>query len=116
MEFVIGDVRNIEDVVIACSGVEVVFHVAALTKPGASASEFVDVNVKGTKNIIDACLHCGVPKLVYTSTGSVILDGYDVKMGDESLPYPESFLDSYSATKAEAEKLVIEANGSLNGT
>jgi nucleoside-diphosphate-sugar epimerase len=48
---------------------------------------------------------------VYTSSASVVFNGVDLLDGDESLPYPKSFLDFYTYTKAEAEKLVLAANG-----
>jgi sterol-4alpha-carboxylate 3-dehydrogenase (decarboxylating) len=78
------------------------------------------VNVAGTRFVIEACLSCGVTQLVYTSTASVVIDGSNIQNGDEaSLPYPSNarkYLDQYSASKAQAERLVIAANGILNGT
>jgi sterol-4alpha-carboxylate 3-dehydrogenase (decarboxylating) len=56
-----------------------------------------------------------VRRLVYTSTASVVIDGTDIQNGDESMSYPRYHLDSYSASKAHAERLVIAANGLLNG-
>lgn len=74
------------------------------------------VNVRGTKNVISACMRAGtVRRLVYTSTASVVIDGTDIQNGDEAMPYPRYHLDTYSASKAHAERLVIGANGSLNG-
>jgi nucleoside-diphosphate-sugar epimerase len=74
------------------------------------------VNVRGTKNVLSACMRAGtVRRLVYTSTASVVIDGTDIQNGDESMPYPRYHLDTYSASKAHAERLVIAANGSLNG-
>ncbi|OAY71198.1 3beta-hydroxysteroid-dehydrogenase/decarboxylase isoform 2 [Ananas comosus] len=70
------------------------------------------VNVEGTKNVIDACIECKVKRLIYTSSPSVVFDGvHGIFNGDESMPFPEKFNDSYSETKAEGEKLVIKANG-----
>jgi hypothetical protein len=76
----------------------------------------IAVNVKGTENLIQACRLNNVTQLVYTSTSSVVNDGSDIQNGDENLPYPKSHLDYYSATKAEAERIVIAANGLPNGT
>ncbi|KAI8537855.1 hypothetical protein RHMOL_Rhmol09G0056600 [Rhododendron molle] len=73
------------------------------------------VNVKGTKNVIDACIELKVKRLIYTSSPTVVFDGiHGIFNGDESLPYPTKHIDSYSATKAEGEALVIKSNG-ING-
>jgi sterol-4alpha-carboxylate 3-dehydrogenase (decarboxylating) len=110
-EFVIGDVRDAEAVRRACEGVTTVFHSASLTEVSTEHWRFREVNVRGTENVVAACLAEGVECLVYTSTGSVVMDGSDIEAGDETLDYPRDHLDSYAATKAEAERLVISANG-----
>ncbi|KAL7168984.1 hypothetical protein ACSBR2_034079 [Camellia fascicularis] len=97
----------------ACQGAEVVFHMAA---PDSSINNYElhhSVNVKGTKNVIDACVDLKVKRLIYTSSPSVVFDGvHGIINGDESLPYPAKHNDTYSATKAEGEALVIKSNGS----
>ncbi|KAJ7284218.1 hypothetical protein O6H91_08G071200 [Diphasiastrum complanatum] len=111
-EYVSADLRNRHRVFEACKGVTVVFHMAA---PDSSINEFklhYDVTVTGTRNIIDACVHFGVKKLVYTSSPSVVFDGeHGIYNADESLPYPDKYNDYYSETKAQAEALVLKANG-----
>ncbi|GJN31731.1 hypothetical protein PR202_gb20166 [Eleusine coracana subsp. coracana] len=96
----------------AFEGAEVVFHMAA---PDSSINSFqlhYSVNVEGTKNVIDACIRCKVKRLIYTSSPSVVFDGvHGIFNADESIPYPDKFNDSYSETKADAEKLVMRANG-----
>jgi len=47
---------------------------------------------------------------------SVVFAGKDIRDGTEELPYPTSFVDDYNATKAEAEQIVVKANGKDNGT
>jgi nucleoside-diphosphate-sugar epimerase len=51
-----------------------------------------------------------VPKLVYTSTPSVVHSGGDLAGVDESEPYPEHFEAAYPQTKAMAEMAVLAAN------
>ena len=66
----------------------------------------------GTSNIVDACQAHGVKKLVYTSSGGVVLSqGTALISVDERLDYPEVPLDAYNTTKIAAEKLVLAANG-----
>jgi len=113
--FVIGDLRKIEDVIAACSGCSIVFHVATASPTGANANNHVlmrGVNVDGTRNVVDACVKCKVPSLVYTSSASVVFDGKDLFLADEkATPYAAKPLDFYTLTKIEGEKVVLEANG-----
>ena len=50
-------------------------------------------------------------KLVFTSSGGVIFNGVDLHGADERVPYPDVAMDAYNDSKAQAERLVIEANG-----
>jgi nucleoside-diphosphate-sugar epimerase len=52
-----------------------------------------------------------VPRLIYTSSPSVIYDGRDHRNANESLPYPTSYLCHYPRSKALAERAVLAANG-----
>lgn len=77
-----------------------------------------DVNIRGTRNVIDACLRLSVPRLVYTSTYNVVFGGQEIVNGgadqpDEPLPYfpPEKQVDEYSRSKTIADRLVLEKNG-----
>ncbi|CAL5401965.1 unnamed protein product [Camellia sinensis] len=110
-QYVSVDLRDKSQVLEACQGAEVVFHMAA---PDSSINIYElhhSVNVKGTKNVIGACVDLKVKRLIYTSSPSVVFDGvHGIINGDESLPYPAKH--TYSATKAEGEALVIKSNGS----
>lgn len=72
-----------------------------------------DVNIRGTRNVIEACVlnHCR--GLVYTSTYNVVFGGTPILNGDESLPYfpLHRHTDHYSRTKSIAEQLVLTSNG-----
>lgn len=96
----------------ACEGVDVVFHVAALPPYHAPEAVFRATNVDGTRRVLDAARAAGVARLVFTGTPSATFDGRDVEGGTEATcPYPERFGSPYAATKAEAERLVLAANG-----
>ncbi len=105
-----GDISNTADVSAAIEGCDVVFHVAA--KPGiwGAYEEYFRPNVIGTKNVIAACKNHNVPRLVYTSSPSVVHSGGDVEGIDESAPYAEHFETHYPKTKAIAEQMVLESN------
>lgn len=111
VEMVQADVRDRAAVLRACAGMDVVFHVAALPLLWGPWADFYSTNVEGTRHVIEGCRAAGVPRLVYTSTPSVVLGGGDVAGGDERLPYPPRHRAHYPATKAIAERAVIAANG-----
>jgi len=73
--------------------------------------DFHEANVVGTRNVIAGCRAAGISRLVYTSSPSVVFNGADMEGVDESAPYPTHFTSPYPATKAGAEKMVLEANG-----
>ncbi|KAM3283718.1 3beta-hydroxysteroid-dehydrogenase/decarboxylase isoform X2 [Capsicum chacoense] len=109
--YVSMDLLHKSQVLKACEGAEVVFHMAAPDSSINNHQLHHSVNVLGTKNIIDACVELKVKRLIYTSSPSVVFDGvHGIINGDESLPYPSKHNDSYSATKAEGEALVIKSN------
>ncbi|TMW87439.1 hypothetical protein EJD97_019965 [Solanum chilense] len=110
--YVSMDLLNKSQVLKACEGAEVVFHMAAPDSSINNHKLHYSVNVQGTQNIIDACVELKVKRLIYTSSPSVVFDGVTgILDGDESLPYPAKHNDSYSATKAEGEALVMKSNG-----
>lgn len=111
IEVVQGDIRDTKVVSAACSGIDTVFHVAAVPGIWGSWEMFHGINTVGTENVIAGCRKHGVSKLVYTSSPSVIFDGHDHINADESLPYPEKYLSHYPHSKALAEKAVMNANG-----
>lgn len=108
---IIGDVRDAAAVSSACSGIDTVFHVAAVSGIWGSWDHYYGINTIGTENVIAACRAHNVSRLVYTSSPSVIYDGRDHRNADESLPYPARYLCHYPHTKALAERAVLAANG-----
>jgi nucleoside-diphosphate-sugar epimerase len=107
-----GDLQDTSAVGRAMAGMEAVFHVAAKAGYWGTWQSFFGPNVVGTQNVIAACRRHGVPKLIYTSTPSVVASSRDRAGDDESLPYPTHFESYYAHTKSLAEQLVRQANGS----
>jgi len=110
IESVQGDIRDADGVRQACQGMDLVFHVAALTALWGKRRDFWSINVDGTRNVIDACKACGVGRLVFTSTPSVVFGDKSRCGADERLEYPSKHLAFYPETKAAAERMVLEAN------
>ena len=106
-----GDIAAADSVVRAAQGCDVVYHVAGKTGIWGRYADYHHTNVAGTENVILACRENGVRALVYTSSPSVVFDGRDEAGIDESVPYPEHFYNHYQQTKAEAEQMVLAANG-----
>lgn len=111
IESIQADIRDRGAVFHACKNKDVVFHAAAIPNIWGDKKEFFDINVEGTRNVIDACRKHAVKKLIYTSSPSVVFNKADMKYVDERVPYPESYLCDYPLTKAIAERLVVAANG-----
>lgn len=105
-----GDVRDIESVVDATREIDVVFHAAAVTGIWGSWKKFHTTNTIGTRNVVQACIRNKVPRLIYTSSPSVVFDGDHQINANETLPYPRRWLCHYPHSKALAEQHVLEAN------
>jgi sterol-4alpha-carboxylate 3-dehydrogenase (decarboxylating) len=109
-ELVAGDIRDAGDVARAARGCDVVFHLASMVDVGRASREALRaVNVGGTERVIEACRREKVPRLVYCSSASVVYDGQDIALGDESLPYGRRDVAPYAETKRVAEELVLAA-------
>ena len=104
-----GDISELNVVIRACRGMDMVFHTAAKAGVWGRYEEYYRANVMGTENIITACKHHRIPVLIHTSSPSVIFNGMDMEGVDESCPYPESFPTHYTKTKAVAEQMVVAA-------
>jgi nucleoside-diphosphate-sugar epimerase len=105
-----GDVADAAVVRAAAADCDVVFHIAAKAGIWGPSADYRRSNVDGARHVLDACRVQRVPRLVYTSTPSVVHAGRDIAGGDESLPYATRFSAPYPATKAAAERLVLAAN------
>ena len=105
-----ADIRDQEAIEKACKGRDVVFHLAAKVGIWGPYDSYYSTNVTGTLNVIKACRKQGVSRIIFTSSSSVVFDGSDLDGVDESFPYPEKHGSAYAATKAMAERLIIEAN------
>jgi dihydroflavonol-4-reductase len=65
----IGEVRGIDSLKAAMEGCDTVFHTAAMVTFEKKLQELqAEVNVRGTRNVVEACLATGVRKLVHTSS------------------------------------------------
>jgi sterol-4alpha-carboxylate 3-dehydrogenase (decarboxylating) len=110
VQFFSGDLCNINDLLPALRGSDVVFHHASPPASNIDKALFHKVNVEGTGTLIEACKMAGVTRLVLTSSASVVYNGSDVKNGTEDMPYASPPMDYYTETKILQEQLVLRSN------
>ena len=100
-----GDIRDPHGVKEAMKGCDAVLHLAALIAiPYSyhSPDTYVDTNVKGTLNVLQAARALGVRKVVHTSTSEVYGTARFVPITEE---HPLQGQSPYSATKIAADQL-----------
>lgn len=106
-----ASVENLEKLMAAFAGMDVVFHTAAHVGVGGKLADFHNANVIGSRNVVSACVSNGVKRLIFTSSPSVIFGGEPHEGVDETIPYPTKFNAHYPLTKATAERETLDANG-----
>jgi dihydroflavonol-4-reductase len=111
VEFIEGNVLNIDCLKLAMQDVDVVFHLAGLVSITEDQKHLLQaVNVEGTRNIIEAAKQSGIKKLIYTSSIHALERPPLGVSISESLSFdPENPAGPYDRTKAQASLLVKEA-------
>ena len=102
-----GDIRDPHGVRQAMRGCDVVLHLAALIAiPYSyhSPDTYVETNVKGTLNVLQAARELGVAKVVHTSTSEVYGTARFVPITED---HPLQGQSPYSATKIAADQLAL---------
>lgn len=98
-----GDVRDPNGVRTAMQGMEMVYHLAALIAiPYSyhSPDAYVDTNVKGTLNIVQAAKDLGIERVLVTSTSEVYGTAQYIPINEA---HPRQGQSPYSATKIGAD-------------
>lgn len=113
-EIFTGDIRDPHGVKEAMKGCDIVMHLAALIAiPYSyhSPDTYVDTNVKGTLNLLQAARELGVMKFIHTSTSEVYGTALFVPITEK---HPLQGQSPYSATKIAADQLVYSFYTSFN--
>ena len=100
LRFFLGDINDFERLKRAFEDIDIVFHAAALKhvpKIEYNPFEAIKTNVFGSQNVINACLHENVEKVIAIGTDKAV-----------------SPLNTYGATKLLMEKLFVAANNYLD--
>jgi NAD dependent epimerase/dehydratase len=109
-----GDVRDPHGVRKAMEGCGVVLHLAALIAiPYSyhSPATYVDTNVQGTLNVVQAARELGVERVVVTSTSEVYGTARHVPIGEDHALQPQS---PYSASKIGADAIALSYHASFS--
>ena len=120
INWVQGDLTNMDSVRKASEGVDCVFHIAALVGPYHPTEAYVKVNRDGTHNVISVCKELDIKRIVMSSSPSTRfpypdpnINGYSEQELFEMNKghFAPVFLQPYAKTKAQGEKLVRDACG-----
>jgi NAD dependent epimerase/dehydratase len=105
VEFVAGDIRDAQSVCAAMQGCQVVMHLAALISIPYSyqaPESYLDTNVRGTMNVLQAARDLHVEKVVHTSTSEVYGTARFIPITEE---HPLQGQSPYSASKIAADQM-----------
>lgn len=114
LEVFSGDIRDPHGVKQAMRGCDMVIHLAALIAiPYSyhSPDTYVDTNIKGTLNVLQAARELGVEKVVHTSTSEVYGTAKYVPINEE---HPLQGQSPYSASKIGADQIAMSFFNSFN--
>jgi nucleoside-diphosphate-sugar epimerase len=100
-----GDVTDKESMRQPMKGCDGVYHVAGWYKVGAKdKTQGYQINVQGTKNVLELMKELSIPKGVYTSTLAINSDTHG-ELKDESFHFTGRHISEYDKTKAEAHEI-----------
>ena len=103
VEFIKGDIRDRRTVDRAMTGVDYVFHLAAMISVPESMTaiaECIDINGLGMINVLESAAAAGVKKLCFSTSAAIYGDNPTVPKVESMLPEPKS---PYAVTKLDGE-------------
>ena len=109
IELVQGDVRDFPSVKRAMQDCRLVFHVAALYSFWVRPRRLIyEVNVDGTRNVLQAALELGIERVVYTSSVAALGLREDGQPADEDTPVnPKHIIGDYKKSKYLAQEVAL---------
>lgn len=110
IEKVIGDITDLRTFQDSLKGIDVVLHLAGVVTDWAPRSKYEAVHVRGMSNILKACKHNSIERIIYLSTLDVVekrRDKHGKCVLTDDLPYNKSQIP-YIDTKVRAEKMLFK--------
>jgi len=114
IELVRGDIRDAAQMISLCHDRQYVFHLAALISIPFSydaPSAYIQTNVQGTANVLDAALRGGAQKIVHTSTSEVYGTAITAPISED---HPMQGQSPYSASKIGADMMATAFHGAFD--
>jgi nucleoside-diphosphate-sugar epimerase len=105
-----GSITDADPVAEACVGQDLVIHLAAKVGVTGTRDEFEQINVGGTRLLLDAARHAGVHGFVHVSSPSVAHAGSSLVAAPAGPADPAATRGAYATTKADAERLALGAS------
>ena len=105
VEIFVGDIRDVASVMELAEGADTIYHLAALIAipfSYRSPRSYVETNVLGTLNVLEAARQLGTPRVVHTSTSEVYGTARSVPINES---HPLQGQSPYSASKIGADKI-----------
>ena len=101
---IVGSFLDDETMSEAVHGVEAIIHLGGLSKGGYEWREYLEVNIDGTREVLEAARRQGVPRVIFASSNHAV--GYyrvdDDPVADYLFPRPDTL---YGVSKAAGESL-----------
>lgn len=113
VKIIFGDIRDASQMVNISKNIDAICHLAALIAipySYAAPDQYVQTNVQGTLNLLNAARQAGVVKFIHTSTSEVYGTARYVPIDEE---HPLQGQSPYSATKIAADQLVFAFGSSF---
>ena len=112
-EVAYGDLQDRDSLKSALTGCQTLYHTAAYYSLWSRDKKLIyDINVQGTRNILESALEMGIEKVVYTSTVGCIGLSEDGSPANEDQPMNTATLcNDYKLSKYEAEQVAHELFG-----
>jgi nucleoside-diphosphate-sugar epimerase len=107
VELAIGELRDPDSITRAAAGCSAVFHCAALVSDWATTSEMEQINVAGTRHVLEAAVAAGTQRVIHFSTTDVY--GHPGVVGIDESYDSGRFANWYAHTKRGAETEVRRA-------
>lgn len=114
VDVVLGDVRDPHGMRSAMTGCDAVLHLAALIGipfSYKSPDVYVDTNIRGTLNVLQAARDIGVRRVVHTSTSEVYGTARSVPINEE---HPQRGQSPYAATKIGADQIALSFHSAFD--
>ena len=110
VEIAYGDLRDLESLRSALNGCNILYHIAAYYSLWNRERKIIyEINVNGTRKILQAAQEKGLEKIVYTSTVGCIGLNKDLTPGTEKTFFNKNTLSNdYKKSKYQAEQVVLE--------